>query len=107
MKSIYKYPINIHKEDFGVDGPITKILTVQMQHGKPYVWAEVDTDAPIRHFAVFPIGTGWNLGEINNFEKATYLNTIQEFDGDLIWHMYYWELTEPFSAITRDYMASR
>ena len=107
MKSIYKYPINIHKEKFDVDGPITKILTVQMQHGTPCVWAEVDTDAPIRHFAVFPIGTGWDVGAITNFDKATYLNTIQEFDGGLVWHMYYWELTEPFSVIARDYRASK
>ena len=96
MKSIFKYKIDINSEKFGVSGPITKFLSVQVQRSQVCIWAEIDTDIPDRHFAVFPIGTGWDTGLIPIFQKATFLDTVQLYGGDLVWHIYYVELTEPY-----------
>lgn len=96
MKSIYKYIIDINGHRFGVNGPITKLLSVQVQRSQVYVWAEVDTDMPNRYFGIFPIGTGWDLDKITHFDEMTYLGTVQLY-GDLVWHMYYAELTEPLN----------
>ena len=96
MRSIYKYDI-VAARDSIIEGPITKLLTAQDQHGTIVVWAEVDTDAPARKFEVFPIGTGWPLDPPLNRECVldthTYLNTVQFAGGNLIFHVYYKDVT--------------
>lgn len=101
MRSIYKYTLQINEDTLGLDAPITKFLSVQVQKGAIRIWAEVDTDMPDRHFAFCPVGTGWDIGQIHWFDKMTYLDTVQEFGGDLVWHIYYLELTESFYDITK------
>ena len=96
MRSIYKYDI-VAAHDNIIEGPITKLLTAQIQHGTIVVWAEVDTNAPVRKFEVFPIGTGWPLDPPMDRECVldthTYLSTVQSAGGSLIFHIYYKELT--------------
>lgn len=92
MKSIYKYKIDINRGQFRISGPITKLLTVQVQRSQICVWAEIDTDKPDRHFNVFPVGTGWETDKLAYFDKMTYLGTVQLYGGDLVWHMYYIEV---------------
>ena len=96
MRSIYKYDI-VAARDSIIEGPITKLLTAQDQHGTIVVWAEVDTDAPVRKFEVFPIGTGWPLdpplGRECVLDTHTYLSTIQFAGGSLIFHVYYKDVT--------------
>jgi hypothetical protein len=31
----------------------------------------------------------------------TYLDTVQQYGGDLVWHIYYLELKEPYDKIMR------
>jgi len=38
-----------------------KILCVQVQDGKPYIWAEIETDAPKRRISIEVFGTGQEL----------------------------------------------
>ena len=96
MRSIYKYDI-VAAHDSIIEGPITKLLTAQVQHGTIVVWAEVDTSAPIRKFEVFPIDTGWPLDPPLNRECVldthTYLSTVQFAGGTLIFHIYYKDVT--------------
>ena len=96
MKSIYKYDI-VAARDSIIEGPITKLLTAQDQHGTIVVWAEVDTNAPVRKFEVFPIGTGWPLdpplGKECVLDTHTYLCTVQFAGGSLIFHVYYKDVT--------------
>ena len=96
MRSIYKYDI-VAAHDSIIEGPITKLLTAQMQHGTIMVWAEVDTEAPNRKFQIFPIGTGWTLdapaGKECILDTHTYLSTVQFAGGSLIFHIYYAEIT--------------
>lgn len=99
MKSIYKYKIDIDYWKFRVSGPITKLLSVQTQKSQICVWAEVDTEASVRHFDIIPIGTGWDIGKIKRFDEMTFLGTVQLDGGDLVWHIYYVELTEPLGEV--------
>jgi hypothetical protein len=96
MRTIYKYDI-VAAHDNIIEGPITKLLTAQIQQGTIVVWAEVDTSAPVRKFEVFPIGTGWPLdpplGRECVLDTHTYLNTVQFAGGSLIFHVYYKDVT--------------
>lgn len=84
MKTVWKYPlaesgrqhIQIPKEG--------KILTVQVQHDKPYLWIEVDTtkQTEARIFQTF--GTGHPLPEY----PGHYLGTFQIYNGTLVFHVY-------------------
>lgn len=84
MKTIWKFSIQV--EDFiEIAMPVgAEVLTVQMQGGYPYVWAEVETDAKFesRRFRVF--GTGHPIP--NNF-KGRYVDTFQAHNGALVWHL--------------------
>lgn len=94
MRSIYKYEIT--EQGMPLSAPITKFLSVQVQHDKICVWAEVDTEMKDRHFLFTIIGTGWELDKINNFDKTTYLGTVQYLGGDYMWHIYCLELKVPY-----------
>jgi hypothetical protein len=50
MRSIYKYEIT--EQGMPLSAPITKFLSVQVQHDKICVWAEVDTEIEDRHFCL-------------------------------------------------------
>lgn len=91
MRSIYKYDI-VTAENGIIEGPITKLLTAQVQHNSIVVWAEVDTTAPNRKFQIIPIGTGWPLdapaGKECVLDTHTYISTIQMAGGSLVFHVY-------------------
>lgn len=96
MRTIYKYDITDGSNGI-VEGPITKILCADVQYGNIKIWAEIDTEAPIRKFEIFPIGTGWvldpPLGRECVLDSHTYLNTVQLINGSLIFHIYYKDIT--------------
>lgn len=100
MRSIYKYDVIKLAEknhDNVIEGHITKILCAQVQHNSIMVWAEVDTDAPIRRFDVAAIGTGWALdapaGQECVLDSHKYFDTLQFMDGHLVLHIYIKEVT--------------
>ena len=90
MRSIFKYNVNEAKDGI-IEGPITKLLTTQAQHGSIMVWAEVDTDAENVKYEIVPIGTGWPLkpptGECI-LDTHQYLGTVQLAGGSLVFHVY-------------------
>jgi hypothetical protein len=80
MKRIYKYEL----KEGSVEMPIgAKILSIQYQNNRPYIWALVDTDVEcdFRYFTI--VGTGEDFPEADDF---TYINTIQ--DGPFVWHIF-------------------
>jgi hypothetical protein len=96
MRSIFKYDV-VEAKNGIIEGPITKLLTAQVQHGSIMVWAEVDTDAENVKYQVIPIGTGWPLdapaGEQCVLDTHQYLSTVQLAGGGLVFHVYAKELT--------------
>ena len=95
MRSIYKYHIDNSNSGI-IEGPITKILTAQEQHGSIVVWAEVDTEKENKVFDFMIIGTGWPLDAPKNKECVldthNYLSTVQLAGGALVFHVYYKEV---------------
>lgn len=84
MKTVYKYGIEI-KYHFSVSMPAgAQVLTIQVQHGKPFIWALVDTEAQLaeRHFRV--AGTGHPIED----ENPLYVGTYQLHGGDLVFHLF-------------------
>ena len=92
MKSIYKYDIMTAQNGI-IEAPITKVLYAGEQNQSIKVWAEVDTDAPVRKIQFIPIGTGWNLdnmiGDKSVLDTHKYLNTVILAGGSLVFHVYY------------------
>ena len=86
MKTIYKYPIKIVDHQV-LNLPMgAEILTVQTQKGEPFLWAKVDTDErETTEVNIYVHGTGHPVRD----ETAVYLGTIQQFNGDLIWHVFW------------------
>ena len=94
MRSIFKYDV---VKNGIIEGPITKLLTAQVQHGSIMVWAEVDTEAENVKYQIIPIGTGWPLdapaGEECILDTHQYIGTVQLAGGGLVFHVYAKEIT--------------
>ncbi len=82
-RTIYKYPIT-HAGRANIKMPEgARILDIQVQHGKPVLWAMVDTSASevYRRLAVY--GTGRDV----DYPEANYLGTFQDLAG-LVFHVF-------------------
>jgi len=83
-KTIFKYGAEL-ADDFTIGLPEdAQILTVQIQHGKPFIWALVDLENRVcdRRFRL--IGTGHPA----NGETLSYINTFQLNNGSLVFHLF-------------------
>lgn len=81
--TIWKFPIDAGCNS--IQAPRgAKLLTVQMQHGSPTVWAEVDPTAPIEPVLIEVFGTGHVIEE----GERTYVGTFQMQGGALVFHLY-------------------
>jgi len=88
MKSIYKYQFPI-MDDISIDMPLgAKILTCQIQHKTPKIWAIVDTDPSwvetVRNFKLF--GTGHKMPD--NIDNLSYISTFLAADDNLVFHLF-------------------
>jgi hypothetical protein len=82
---VYKYQFQI---DDLVSISLPKdavIMTVQMQHGVPTMWAMVDPDAPMetRKFRIYGTGHPVEVADVGR-----YISTFQQFNGQLVWHIF-------------------
>lgn len=84
MKTTHKYAIDPAFDT--VEMPKgAKVLTVQTQDNKPFIWALVDANA--REFEerkFVPYGTGHLLPD----EPGTYIGTFQLNGGSLVFHLF-------------------
>jgi hypothetical protein len=84
MITVFKYPVKV-SDEFDLALPAdAHILTVQVQHGTPCMWALVDTEKPLetRHFRL--AGTGHPIAQ----DISRYLGTFQVDGGNLIFHLF-------------------
>lgn len=83
MKTIYKYPIRM-VDSQRLSIPLgAKLLSLQVQHGTPCLWAEVDDDEGInQELVVSVVGTGQTVppGAVN------YVGALQF--GVMVFHIY-------------------
>lgn len=62
-----------------------KILCVQMQNGVPCLWVMVDPEQDYTDRTIDIFGTGHDIVDL--FTR-TYIGTVQQMDGALIWHVF-------------------
>ena len=84
MSKIFKYKLlNNLRQD--VEMPIrSEILSVQFQQDQLYLWAKVNPDNQPEIRKIVIVGTGFEFDSSN----LTYIATIQEAEGLLIWHVF-------------------
>ena len=85
-KEIWKFDVKLH--GFELEMPKgAKILTFQTQQDIPRIWVLIDWDVAgtakeTRKFMIQGTGMGFN------FDKGNYIGTVQEMDGEFIWHLF-------------------
>ena len=86
MKKIYKYPTEIQDEQVVLLPTGAKILTVQTQSGKAFIWAMVNPTMPNDMAVTIRIfGTGHTIQDADRLE---YIGTIQMCGGALVFHVF-------------------
>lgn len=87
MNTIWKFPFSV-EDRLEISMPRgAEILDIQVQHGRPCMWALVNPEMAIqvRRFHIF--GTGHHIpDELRN--KMTYVGTFQIEGGALVFHVF-------------------
>lgn len=85
MTKVYKFPLEISDEQKVLMPECAKVLTVQVQKGKPCIWAECNPDEKqvLRTFLIR--GTGHSIDD--EIEKE-YIGTIQMCEGSIVFHVF-------------------
>lgn len=84
MRTIWKFPIPI-ADYFELDMPIgADVLAVQVQRGKPQLWAVVDPEARKVQTGFCLHGTGHPVSD----QAGRYVGSFQLMDGDLVFHLF-------------------
>lgn len=82
---IWKYDVPIADEII-VDMPYeSKVLTVQMQRGRPVIWALVHERWPEEQRRFRWVGTGHPMA---SDDDITYVGSVQLSDGDFVFHLF-------------------
>lgn len=82
MKRIWKYTLTPICE---LDIPKgAKVLSVEVQHGKPRIWILVDTDAEMESRTFCSYGTGHDIPD----DPGAYIGTLQLKEGTLVFHVF-------------------
>ena len=100
MKRIYKYQLEITDQQIIEMPKGTELLSAQFQGKNLCVWALVSPDYEVKKgvkqygFRIF--GTGHEIdveiedpSENSNEGRFKFLATVQQFSGDLVWHIFY------------------
>lgn len=84
-KVVWKYNIK-NADEFTVNMPAdAEILSVQVQHGKPQLWAFVDPEAKVLHPRRFRLsGTGHPMTE----GHYRFIGTFQLEGGNFVGHLF-------------------
>ena len=85
-KAVYKYPIAVADVQ-DIDLPSgAQILSFQIQHDQPCIWALVDIERGMKSRRLHMVGTGHRREE--EFFAGKYIGTAQMLDGQLEWHLF-------------------
>lgn len=86
MESIWKYPLRVTDSQI-IEMPAgAEILCVQVQHGKPVLYAKVKVSPGYQKAGVRIIthGTGHKVRE----DVGEYVSTYQQHNGDRVFHVF-------------------
>ncbi len=85
MKAVWKFPLETTDEQTIMLPSEAEPLTVQVQHGYPYLWCLVDTHIHTEPRRIRIIGTGHEIG--SGF-SGKYVGTYQLDNGNFIGHVF-------------------
>ncbi len=85
MMTIWKFPIAVTDEQTVEMPADARILTVQVQHDQPCLWAIVDSDKPTEPRRIRIFGTGHDMGRGNG---SVYIGSFQISGGSLVFHVF-------------------
>jgi hypothetical protein len=92
MKTIYKYPLEITDlQSVSIPFGYT-LLSVQMQSGKPCLWAMVDTDNIEEKCTIEMFGTGNPINPIKGIGQRVFIDTFQIHGAGLVFHVFEYKL---------------
>ena len=83
MPNIYKYELSFQQLQTLLCRPV-KVLDVQIQNGKPYIWVLTSADVPQQNVGIIMQPTGTDILAI--VEDLAYISTTQN-DG-YVWHWF-------------------
>lgn len=84
MTQIWKYPLEVTDDQY-ISAPMgAKPLSVDVQHGTPCIWAEVDPGATSDSIRVRIFGTGHNISG----SGLQFVGTFQLHGGSFVGHVY-------------------
>lgn len=81
--TVHKYPARLGSFDLHLPEG-ARVLTIQMQHDQPQLWALVDPHAELVPREFLAIGSGHQIEE----ELLTYIGTFQQDGGAFVWHLF-------------------
>lgn len=84
MKTIWKYPLKMIDVQEIEMPEGARILCVQVQHGIPCLWAQVESDHKNEKRKIAIAGSGYPAPE----PRDDYVGTFQIHDGNLIFHVF-------------------
>ncbi len=85
MITIWKFPIEV-TDIQTIEMPVkAQILTVQVQHNRPFLWAMVNSYYPIESRKIRIFGTGHDLSQE---DASKYIGTFQVDGGNLVFHVF-------------------
>lgn len=91
MKTIHKFQLGVEAVTVVELPKGARILAVQLQTGKPVMWALVDTDAPKESRSFRTVCTGENLGDPYHV-VMDYIGTYQMEEGSLVLHVFEYKM---------------
>lgn len=87
MFTIWKFPLPTDTDEFTIDMPSGRDLTIQVQDGVPCLWAWVIPDTELRPAPFVWVGTGQSIpGAIKSIPQS-YTGTVQLPNG-LVLHLF-------------------
>jgi hypothetical protein len=85
MRTIWKYEMVVEGQQVHEMPMGAKVLCVQIQAGKPCIWALVDPERPMKEYMFLTFGTGH---EIPDNESLAYIGSYQLYNGAFVGHLF-------------------
>lgn len=85
MITIYKYELNIGENKINIPADF-KILKIDQQENKIYMWAQIDTNNSLTTLSVLTVGTGFSMAH-DFVSQAKHIETLV-MKNSFVWHFY-------------------
>ncbi len=85
MRRIYKYSVPVQDRIEIMMPEECLVLSCQVQHGEPWIWAVVDDQSPMVPHHFHMVGTGHPADHL----EGAFIDTFQMEGGRLVFHLFH------------------